>query len=239
MFTHIKHNLPEITKEIRVKIADIEERLKDLGPPLPSDGSEKMHILWNMITDFITIYKNTITGKYDAKRNNSSAQVGGRKEISGGAKIKIQFYGLYKEYAANYQATSDYSDFDIERAIIMHEGDTIPGFPSVDVFIYLIQPKLEQLRDPALDCLNEVYHFLENLASGIVEKIFMRFPTIIPDIMEIITGVLQGERDKAREIVESIIDSEQNYLFTNDIDYLQNRTEIVAGEGDDQKQQQN
>jgi vacuolar protein sorting-associated protein 1 len=112
----------------------------------------------------------------------------------------------------------------------MHEGDTIPGFPSVDVFIYLIQPKLEQLRDPALDCLNEVYHFLENLAAGIVEKIFMRFPTIIPDIMEIITAVLQSERDKAREIVESIIDSEQNYLFTNDIDYLQNRTEIVAQE---------
>jgi len=58
----------------------------------------------------------------------------------------------------------------------------------------------------------------------------MRFPTIIPDIMEIITAVLQSERDKAREIVESIIDSEQNYLFTNDIDYLQNRTEIVAQE---------
>ena len=56
-----------------------------------------MHILWNMITDFITIYKNTITGKYDSKRNNSSSQVGGRKEISGGAKIKIQFYGLYKQ----------------------------------------------------------------------------------------------------------------------------------------------
>jgi len=38
MFTHIKHNLPEITKEIRVKIAEIEDRLRDLGPPLPSDG---------------------------------------------------------------------------------------------------------------------------------------------------------------------------------------------------------
>jgi len=61
-----------------------------------------MHILWNMITDFITIYKNTITGKYDAKRNNGSGQTGGRKEISGGAKIKIQFYGLYKEFASNY-----------------------------------------------------------------------------------------------------------------------------------------
>jgi vacuolar protein sorting-associated protein 1 len=27
--------------------------------------------------------------------------------------------------------------------------------------------------------------------------------------------------------VESIIDAEQNYLFTNDYDYLQNRTDIV------------
>eukprot|EP00117_Sycon_ciliatum_P041158 scpid58021/ scgid30160/ len=138
MFTHIKHNLPEITKEIKEKIKEIEERLRDLGPPLPSDGNEKMHVLWNMITDFCQIYKNTITGKYDAKRqiqNNT-----GRKEISGGAKIKIQFYGLYKEFSGNYCATTEYTDFDIERAIIMHEGDTIPGFPSVDVFIYLIQP---------------------------------------------------------------------------------------------------
>ena len=87
MFTHIKHNLPEITKEIKEKIKDIEERLVDLGPPLPSDGSEKMHVLWNMITDFITIYKNTITGKYDSKRKMDNNT--GRKEISGGAKIKI------------------------------------------------------------------------------------------------------------------------------------------------------
>ncbi len=45
----------------------------------------------------------------------------------------------------------------IERAIAMHEGDSIPGFPSVDVFYYLIQPQLEKLREPALDCLNDVY----------------------------------------------------------------------------------
>lgn len=42
LFTHIKHNLPEITKEIKEKQRDIEDRLKDLGPPLPHDGPEKM-----------------------------------------------------------------------------------------------------------------------------------------------------------------------------------------------------
>lgn len=28
----------------------------------------------------------------------------------------------------------------IERAIAMHEGDSIPGFPSVDVLAYLLSP---------------------------------------------------------------------------------------------------
>ncbi len=72
LFAHIKHNLPEITKEIRDKSRDIEERLRDLGPPLPSQGNEKLHLLWNMITDFVTIYKNTITGKFDSRRNQSN-----------------------------------------------------------------------------------------------------------------------------------------------------------------------
>ncbi len=65
------------------------------------------------------------------------------------------------------------------------------------------------------------------MAQGIVEKIFSRFPTMIPEVMDIITQVVQGEREKTRGIVEAIIDSEQNYLFTNDMDYLQNRTDIV------------
>jgi hypothetical protein len=50
---------------------------------------------------------------------------------------------------------------------------------------------------------------------------------MIPEIMDIIVKVLSKERDHAREIVEAIIDSEQNYLFTNDQDYKDNRTDIV------------
>lgn len=72
LFAHIKHNLPSITAEIRDKQREVEDRLKDLGPPLPSNSTEKMHLLWNMITDFVTIYKNTITGKFDSRRNNAA-----------------------------------------------------------------------------------------------------------------------------------------------------------------------
>ena len=51
------------------------------------------------------------------------------------------------------------------------------------------------------------------------------------EIMDIITRVLHSERDKARQIVESIIDSEQNYLFTNNLDYKNNRSAILMKDG--------
>ena len=48
--------------------------------------------------------------------------------------------------------------------------------------------------------------------------------------MEIICDVIGKERDHTREIVEAVIDAEQNYLFTNDLDYKSNRQSIVPGE---------
>jgi len=41
LFTHIKHSLPEITKEIKMKIKEAEEDLKDLGPAMPAEAAEK------------------------------------------------------------------------------------------------------------------------------------------------------------------------------------------------------
>jgi vacuolar protein sorting-associated protein 1 len=51
--------------------------------------------------------------------------------------------------------------------------------------------------------------------------------------MEIIIKCISKERDHAREIVEAIIDSEQNYLFTNDLDYKENKTTTLMPEGND------
>jgi len=96
----------------------------------------------------------------------------------------------------------------IERAIAMHEGDSIPGFPSVDVFYYLIQPQLEKLREPAIELIMDIYAQLEYLASTITYKIFMRFPAAKTVVMEYICEIIGKERDHCREIVEAVIDAE-------------------------------
>jgi dynamin 1-like protein len=98
LFTHIKHSLPEIMKEIKDKCKETEDDLRDLGPPMPNENNEKLQLLWNMITDFIQTYKNTISGKYDSKRYNNAQAQGRKPELSGGAKIKGNFYKLYQEF---------------------------------------------------------------------------------------------------------------------------------------------
>ena len=109
----------------------------------------------------------------------------------------------------------------------MHEGDGLPGFPSVDVFIYLIDPQIKKLRDPALELIQDTYMLLEQIAAGIIDKIFQRFPSMITEMMEIIIRCLSKERERCREVVEAILDSEEEYLFTNDKDYKNSRAEIV------------
>ena len=109
----------------------------------------------------------------------------------------------------------------------MHEGDGLPGFPSVDVFIYLIDPQIKKLRDPALELIQDNYMLLEQIAGGIIDKIFQRFPSMITEMMEIIVRCLSKERERCREVVEAILDSEEEYLFTNDKDYKNSRAEIV------------
>lgn len=47
----------------------------------------------------------------------------------------------------------------------------------------------------------------------------MRFPSSIPMIMDIILSCIAKEREKAKLVVEALLDSEENYPFTNDKDY--------------------
>lgn len=120
LFTHIRHNLPEIVNEIKSKLKETQIELEDLGEPMPTTKGEKLHVVWAMITEFVQSYKNQISGKFDTKRRGQGGPQ--QQQLSAGSKIKQQFYRLYSEYE-NYSATQEYSDMAIERAIAMHEGD--------------------------------------------------------------------------------------------------------------------
>lgn len=72
-----------------------------------------------------------------------------------------------------------------------------------------------------------MFLYLDSLSMKLIEKLFARFPSLVDEISETVSLVLNEEREKTKEVVENIIDAEQGYLFTNDYSYLLNRTSIL------------
>ena len=76
------------------------------------------------------------------------------------------FEELYEEQSSlNFKVTADLTDEDIQKAIKNHQGDSIPGFPSIHAFLYLLSPRLQKLKEPALDLLNNIYTELRKLCG--------------------------------------------------------------------------
>ncbi len=219
-FRVIREHLPKIIKTINDNIKKCEAELALLGQPMPTDDAGKMSLIWNMLNEFCDIYNHVLSGKYDSKKLSFLKD-------EGGYKIKVLFKNILDDFIGDYKATADYSDDDINRALTIHEGDSIPGFPSVDAFCYLLRPQLELLKEPIGECFTNVFSYLEMLASKILEKTFVRFPRAVDDIGDMITAYLNEEKEKCKYLVDSVVDMEVNYLFTNDYDYLENYTTFV------------
>ena len=219
-FKIIRENLPRIVKAINERVKTAEEELQGLGQPMPTDEAGKMSLLWNMINDFCDMFRKVLQGKVNNKRTNFL-------EGEGGFKIKILYKKLLEEFTDNYKATAGYRDEDINYALTIHEGDSIPGFPSVDAFIYLLRPQLEKLKDPIEECFQEVFQYIDFLSGKIMEKTFTRFPQAINDMTDLVSNYLIEERDKTKYLIDCVVDMELNYLFTNDYDYLNNFTTFI------------
>lgn len=80
-----------------------------------------------------------------------------KMKILASAQINILFNDLYKPYLYNYKASKKYRDKDINKIVRMYTGNTLPGFVSIDCFIALVSPLLENMRKPANELLEKVY----------------------------------------------------------------------------------
>ena len=219
-FDKIKEHLPDIIKKMKSKIREAQDELDLLGTPMPIDNIGKMNMMWNLFSEYVNSYKNIIKGKYDKKQHINMHD-------EGGYKIKILFKELLSEYTGDYRATKDYSDDNISYAITMHEGDSIPGFPSVDAFFYLLKPELEKFRDPVFDCLNDTYNYMEGLSFKIISQVFFKFPNLISIVKDLVVEFIQNEKEKCKVLLESIVNMHINYLFTNDYEYLNKHTTFI------------
>jgi len=140
---------------------------------------------WKSISSFMRIYKNSIEG---IKSNDYDCN-----PIS--AEIREELNTLYKE-EFDYPATEDLDDKDIEKAMRNFPGDsTIPGFPSIDAFLALIDPLLKKLQNPSFTLNNRIHDIMETEALKIVDTIMIKkFPDFNYKFCDLIKKTLEKYR---------------------------------------------
>lgn len=222
LFTHIRRFLPEIKKEINEKRRSVQDRLDELGEGVPLDEGERAQVMWTMVTDYCEMFKNTIRGKYDRKLQRYMANLPGGgvdASMSGGARVR----GIMNDFLIDFtevNITNEMSDEDIDRAIRMHEGDSLPGFPSPDTFEFLALPHLQKIAIPSVECVHNVASALDLLSQRMAQAVFRRFPKLAEVALEMTQNIIQREKEASRIIVEQQVACHTGYLFTNDPEYL-------------------
>ncbi|CAE7230164.1 dnm1l [Symbiodinium sp. CCMP2592] len=223
LFKHIRRFLPEIKKEINEKRRSVQDRLDELGEGVPLQTGERVQVMWTLVTDYCEMFKNTIRGKYDRKLQRYMCNLtgGGAQGGSGGAKIRTIMNDFLIDFMET-KITSDMSDDDIDKAIRLHEGDSLPGFPSPDTFEFLALPHLQKLAIPSVECVHNISAALDVLSQRMAHAVFRRFPKMAESVLNLTQNIIQEQKDETRRIVEEQIACSIGYLFTNDPNYLIN-----------------
>ena len=219
LFRHIKNFLPEIKKEIIDRRRKVMDRIGELGEGVPAEMAEQVQLMWTMITDYCDMLKNSIRGKYDRKLSNYMSVHNKDFATSGGSRIRNSFNEFLQDFEEK-RITSETTDEEIEQAIRMHEGDSLPGFPSPDIFEFLILPHLRKIHSPCLDLVSTIAATLEVLSQQIAKTVFRRFPKLADQVLDLTGTIFLREREAARAVIENIVQAETGYLFTNDVKYL-------------------
>ncbi|BAM42235.1 dynamin [Theileria orientalis strain Shintoku] len=220
LLRHISGVLPELRVEVVSKQNSVRERLAILGEKAPSDARERLELLWQLIGEFVDVFGGAIRGRFVRRLHEF---------LDADAVSSVQIRSIFNDLLDNFVGVDPFdkvSDYDIDQAIRIHEGDSLPGFPSPDTFEYLMLPQLQSIVPSIQDCLvDKVYGTLELLSFKVAEKVFGRFPALCNRVQTLSQQLFSEEKEKTKAFLDQYVESETMYIFTNDSKYLLERPE--------------
>lgn len=147
MLRHISTVLPELKLEVTTRLKTVRDRLEQMGDKAPTDPKERIELLWQLISEFCEMFSGTIKGRFVSRLHEF---------LDADAVSSVQIRGIFNDLLDHFMTVDVFdkvSDLEIDQAIRIHEGDSLPGFPSPDTFEYLMLPQLQKIVPSVQDCL--------------------------------------------------------------------------------------
>ena len=219
-FSVVKSELPKIKNEISMRKRDCKDKLEFMGEDFPETEELKLELIFHLVRRFKQMFETEVNGKYS--HENAKEAKKSKNKNKGQDRISFQIQEIYEGFFSEYtkpgfKVCDEYSDADIKKAVEYYHGDSIPGFPSFDSFLYLVDPMLKKLSFPITSMLKECSKIIESIGGDMIRNVFGKFVRLQEIIMRIFSDFIKKRTSDTRKILLNLIACEENYIFTNDL----------------------
>ena len=167
--------------------------IKEFGRPLPKDEAQEQALLWSVSSQFLNEFKRSLKGHLTALK--------GKEEISKTSAYLLHL--LESTLKEEFENTPEgITSEKVYFAIVKFEAGSLPGFPSIHSFYYLIDPLIKRLRLPLLHVLSEVCETVTKITQSILAEICREFTGYRDHLIEQVSRLIEQARKKSQAFIE-------------------------------------
>lgn len=217
----IKEELPTIKQELDERLADVKQKLNDLGNNIPETPIEQQRLMFREIENFSTELRLSLDGeKYSQFQNlgNPSNEL---------YKLIYKYGETVRKTAPNY-FSEDYRK-KIREALDGSRGKELVGFLSFRVFTRIIYEQLKELEEPSYELLDDMTNYVEKLMNLIAENLLSRYPNLLSELKSIFSFFIEEKKKITFQMVKDEIIKEK-FIFTNNHYYMDTLNKARAKE---------
>ena len=200
-----KNNLRFAYSKLEDRLKFLENELKIYGKEIDFGSQSKELYLQSMLMIFCDTIEKTFSGKCEDEEYNLA-----NTTLN---KIYVDFLCAY----IDYKPSITFKNEEIIEAIQRSEGSGMVGFPSGEVIYYLLDQKMEELRNELENYFDRVYTTVNQLFKNIINRYFSRFPKAVSAIEELILSFFDQEFNKTKELTTNLAEMNFTYLYVDEL----------------------
>ncbi|KAK7154300.1 hypothetical protein R3I94_007600 [Phoxinus phoxinus] len=188
---HINKTLPQLQKQLEMKLEKTTEDLRALGDGVPTDEHEKSNFLITKIRQCNDAIEGVKRAEEDLKDSDSDMRVF--------TKLRQEF-GKWRTFlnAKSIRMEETLRD-EVEEYNRTCRGKELPGFLNYRTFENIVKKHIEELEEPALKLLKKVTDIVHSCVDRIVNSHFNAFSHLLRAAKDPIEDLFDEQFQKAVE----------------------------------------
>nr|QSH74924.1 Mx protein [Labeo catla] len=220
---HITKTLPQLQKQLEMKLEKTSEDLKALGDGVPLDENEKTNFLIMKIRQFNDALEGVKRAEEDLK--NSDTRVF--------SKIRSEFGKWKLTLDSKAIKTEEILRDEVEEYVRTRRGKELPGFVNYRTFENIVRKHVEELEEPAIKMLKEIKEVVHACVEHIVNSHFNAFSHLLRAAKDPIEDFLDEQFQKAEGKIHSQFKMEkivysQDRLYSSQLETVKQKQSLTV-----------